>query len=280
MFEKSGLPEGTRGAAVCLWKLGRKNEALEKLRAAAERMPDDDQVLWELFRVENRLVASTGDAERLLMNRKKIRDDICTEYAVALCRRGEPDRAVTIMEGHEYVPCEGGEGAVADAWILANRMLADRAFGEGLYETALGLYEKAETLPENLGAGWWNDAKKAPLRYAEGLCLEKLGREKQANERFGWITSLLTDFFSDMALPELDIVKIKAYRKLGDTEDAEKTIKSARARFEKEINRRDSGFFGTTPFFDSFYAESDAMAERHAHYGRLLAELEKVSLDG
>lgn len=280
MFDKSGLPEGTRGSAVCLWKLGRKNEALEKLRAAAERMPDDDQVLWELFRVENRLGASTGDAEKLLMNRKRIRDDICTEYAVALCRRGESDRAVTIMEGHEYVPCEGGEGAVADAWILANRMLADRAFGEGLYETALGLYEKAETLPGNLGAGWWNDAKKAPLRYAEGLCLEKLGREKQANERFGWITSLLTDFFSDMALPELDIIKIKAYRKLGDTEVAEKTIRSARARFEKEINRRDSGFFGTTPFFDSFYAESDAMAERHAHYGRLLAELEKVSLDG
>lgn len=115
MFEKSGLPEGTRGSAVCLWKLGRKNEALEKLRAAVERMPDDDQVLWELFRVENRLVASTGDAEKLLMNRKRIRDDICTEYAVALCRRGEPDRAVTIIEGHEYVPCEGGEGAVADS---------------------------------------------------------------------------------------------------------------------------------------------------------------------
>ena len=53
MFEKSGLPEGTRGAAVCLWKLGRKSEALEKLRATAERMPDDDQVLWELFRSLN-----------------------------------------------------------------------------------------------------------------------------------------------------------------------------------------------------------------------------------
>lgn len=230
--------------------------------------------------MENRLGAPTEDAESLLAKKKRIRDDICTEYAVALCRNGKPENAVTLMEGHDYVPCEGGEGAVADAWILANRMLADRMYADGRYADALALYEKAETLPENIGSGWWNDAKKAPLKYAEGLCLEKLGRHEDAQKRFVWITALLTDFFSDMALPELDIIKIKAYKKLGDSVGAEQTIKAARARFEKEILRRDSGFFRTTPFFDSFYAESDAAAERYAHYGKLLAELEKVSSDG
>lgn len=280
LFEKTGLPEGKRNAAVCLWKLGQKQEALEKLKAAAEQLPDNDQILWELFRVENRLGAPTEDAESLLAKKKRIRDDICTEYAMALCRKDEPEKAVARMAGHDYVPCEGGEGAVADAWILANKMLADRMYADGRYADALALYEKAETLPENIGSGWWNDAKKAPLKYAEGLCLEKLGKHEDAHKRFEWITALLTDFFSDMALPELDIIKIKAYKKLGDSVGAEQTIKAARARFEKEILRRDSGFFRTTPFFDSFYAESDAAAERYAHYGKLLAELEKVSSDG
>ena len=83
-----------------------------------------------------------------------------------------------------------------------------------------------------------------------------------------------------LILSQLDIVKIKAYKELGDAFGVQRTIRTARARFEKEIVRRDSGFFRTTPFFDSFYAESDAAAERYAHYGKLLAELEKVSSDG
>ena len=275
--EKCGLPEGKRNAAVALWKLGDRRGALEKLRAAAKLIPDDDQILWELFRVENRLCAPTDDAEELLSGRK-IRDDICTEYAIALCRRGEAEEAVKLMESHEYIPCEGGEGAVADAWILANSTLADRFFSDGGYESALALYEKAETLPENLGSGWWNEAKKAPLRYAEGLCLEKLGRKFEADERFRWITELLTDFFSDMALPDLDIYKLLSFRKLGDAESADKVFASAKKRFESEIARRDSGFFRTTPFFDSFYSEGDALSERRGFYGKLLAKLEKAAL--
>lgn len=277
-FVSCRLPEGIRAAAVCLWRLGQKRGAFERLCEAQRLMPESRQVVWELLRVGNALGVDYSELKEVLdrLDETKLRDDICTEYAIALCRGGMAERAARLLEGHSYIPCEGGEGAVADVWIKANSMIADESFAAGDFADALRLYEKAENLPENLGSGYWNDAKRAPLWYAQGLCLEKLGRADEARERFERITALLTDFFSDMALPELDIYKIRAYRKLGDEKNALATAKTARERWERELSRTDSGYFATTPFFDSFHAAQDAKLERAGRFGGLIRELEKI----
>ena len=277
-FEDCGLPEGIRGAAVCLWKLENKRGAFERLCEAHRLLPESRQIIWELLRVGNSLGVDYSELREILdsLDVTSLRDDIYTEYALALCRGGMAERAVGLLEGHSYIPCEGGEGAVADVWIKANSMLADERFKAGDFADALRLYEKAENLPDNLGSGYWNDAKRAPLWYSQGLCLEKLGRADEARERFERITALLTDFFSDMALPELDIYKLRAFRKLGDGESALRTAKTARERWERELARTDSGFFATTPFFDSYHSKTDAKLERTERFGRLLRELERV----
>lgn len=275
-FIKSDEYDSIRNSAVCLWKLGRKDESYRKLELSYKKSRDP-QLLWELLHVSNLLgKPDYGEIEPMIADeiKRPLRDDIVTELAAALNRSGSYSDAKKLLESHKYVPCEGGEGAVADVWINANRALADERFAQNDYTGALELYRAAAALPDNLGSGYWNDSKLAPLWYGEGCCLEMLGDTDGAKERYYKITALLTDFFSDMGLPELDIWKIRAHKKLGQKSQAEAIKVSAKERWTFERDRIDSGFFATTPFFDSYDSEADAQAKRRGKFERMLKLLE------
>ena len=275
-FIKSDEYDSLRNTAICLWKLGDKNEAFRKLKLSYEKS-HDPQLLHEVIHVSNLLgKPSFDELEPLIADdlKKPLRDDTVTVLAACLNRSGRHSDAKRLLESHNYVPCEGGEGAVSDVWINANKALADEKFAAGDYESALRLYREAAELPDNLGSGYWNDAKKAPLWFGEGSCLEKLGDPDGAREKYHMITSLLTDFFSDMGLPELDIWKIRAFKRLGQNSDADAIKVSARERWTFERDRIDSGYFATTPFFDCFNSEADAREQRFEKFDRLLKLLD------
>ncbi len=266
-----------RAVAICLWRRGDRQGAIEKLHKAHHDEPGSEQLLFELVYLLNKDLRSVEEVEQIIQEAdfdlKVARDDICVELAKAYNRCGCYKKALETLEGHNFIPCEGGENAVASQYIAALNGLAKEAFDDGKINEALELYQRAMQLPDNLGAGLWNDAPLAPSLYYEGLCLELLGRAKEARDCFSKITGFLTDYFSEMNLPELDIWKVKALIKLGDKAEAERLKSSVIAKWEKEMTRHDSGYFSTTPFFIS-YMDNPA-EERKNFYNKLLLMIKK-----
>lgn len=64
--------------------------------------------------------------------------------------------------------------------MFAPHALGRGLFADGQYEQALEHFRAAQTLPENLGAGLWNEVLLVPHQYFEARCLEELGRGDEA----------------------------------------------------------------------------------------------------
>lgn len=167
----------------------------------------------------------------------------------------QPQKALEVLENHTFVPCEGGEHAIADQFITAHLLLGLQEMRKGDYKAALRLLVKGQTLPENLGAGIWNHCKLIPLRYQEARCLELLGNKTAADDIYTYIADIEIEYFSNMHLKELPFYQVLSLRHLGLTVRAQQVAIKYRREWEKILSVTDSGFFGTTPFFIPFIDE-------------------------
>ena len=102
-----------------------------------------------------------------------------------------------------FVPCEGGEHAIADQYMYAYLCNGLAKMSAGDFSTALKLLTDGQTLPQSLGAGIWNHCKYIPMRYHAAICMEKLGNTEGANEIYRYIANTKVEYFSNMHLPEL-----------------------------------------------------------------------------
>jgi tetratricopeptide (TPR) repeat protein len=151
-----------------------------------------------------------------------------------------------------FVPCEGGEHAIADQYIFAHLSLGIKEMENGHYENAREFFVKGQTLPESLGAGIWNHCKLIPLKYREAICLDKLGKGNEAESIYRYIANTEIEYFSNMHLPELPYYRAVAYDRLGEFLKARAMITKYRRIWAAMENVEDNGFFATTPFFISF----------------------------
>ena len=260
-----------RNLAVLLFNYkGETILPLKMMKKAVELNSDSEELIYETVVLMDKLsVEPSQKVEFLESKRDKItRDDILTELAKAYNQDKKPDKALAVLLNHNFVPCEGGEHAIADQYIFANFMLAQEKFALNDFEKALELFKKAQILPQNLGAGIWNHCKHIPSRYFEAICLENLGKKNEADEIYRYIANTEIEYFSNMHLKELPWYQALSFDRLGEKIKGINLMTKYHRIWEKAISAKDSGYFATTPFFIPFTDSAERL--RKAQFGYLL----------
>ena len=259
-----------RNLAVAYFShLDRKAEALSLMRRAIEMQPNEEQLVYETVVLMNKLGTPAAEKIEFLTSKKLTRDDCLTELAKAYNQNLQHEKAIEVLMSHDFVPCEGGEHAIADQYLFAHLCLGKQAMNNGNLESAIGLFRKGQVLPQSLGAGIWNHCKLVPLKYYEALCLEQAGKKADADEIFRYIATIEIEYFSNMHLKELPYYQANSWLHLGEGLKARNLITKFSREWETIKDTKDNGFFGTTPFFISF--TDDPKELRKAQYLYLTA---------
>ena len=253
---------------VCYSYLNQRQAGYEYLSRAQALQPQNAHLAWEKAHVMHRLAMNPRDIAAFLSASPvcDARDDLALERARALNLAGEWEQALDLMLHRAFVPCEGGEHAVAEQYMFACHALGRKEMKQENWEKALSFFRMAQHLPDHLGAGLWNDVLLVPHKYYEGLCLQASGRETEAEACLRFVIQMPQDYFSDMHLPELPCYQSLAYRALGL--EAAAIEKAARhyQQWEKARAIQDPGHFKTTPFFLCFLEDAKTLRDFTCSY--------------
>ena len=270
LWETCGDPVSRRNLAVAYFShLNRPDEALAIMTALTKEYPTDQELVYETVCLMDKMGVDPAKKIALITAHTVTRDDILTELAKAYNQVGQPDEALHTLLSHDFVPCEGGEHAIADQYMFAHLVKGRRALEQNDLPTALGLFREGQVLPQSLGAGIWNHCKRIPLKYHEAVCLERLGERDAAAEIFRYIANTTIEYFSNMHLKELPYYQAKSFDHLGESLKGQHLITRTRRQWEKIAITTDNGYFGTTPFFIPFV--DDPKRLRQAQYRYLIA---------
>ena len=253
LWEKCDDYISVRNLAVAYFShLNRRNEALPLMKKAISLCPDSEQLIYETAVLMNKLRVLPEEKIEFLTSHKITRDDCFTELAKAYNQNMQPKKAIETLVSHNFVPCEGGEHAIADQYLFAHLVIGRKELENGNTEKALEIFRKGQILPQSLGAGIWNHCKLVPLKFFEALCFERLGKKEKSDEIFSYIANIGIEYFSNMHLKELPYYQAYAWRHLGEEIKAQQLITKYRREWSGIDKTVDNGFFGTTPFFISF----------------------------
>lgn len=243
---------------------------LKLMQKAVSLNRTSEELIYETVVLMDKLSVDAEKKVAFLEERRDIitRDDILTELAKAYNQAEKPDAALDVLMGHDFVPCEGGEHAIADQYIFAHFTKGHIALAQKDYQTALDMFTKAQILPQNLGAGIWNHCKHIPCRFFEAICLEHLGEKEKAFEIYRYIADTKIEYFSNMHLKELPWYQAMSYNRLGENIKGVQIMTTYRRIWSDALKVKDSGYFGTTPFFIPFTDNPSEM--RKAQFSYLL----------
>ena len=274
LWEECGDSTSIRNLAVAYFShLDRKDEALSLMKKAIALSPDSEQLIYETVVLMDKLGVPAKEKIELLTSYKITRDDCFTELAKAYNQVLQPEKAIDTLMSHSFVPCEGGEHAIADQYLFAHLVIGRNALGSGNISEALEIFRRGQILPRSLGAGIWNHCKLVPLKYFEAVCLEIMGERVKADEIFTYIATIGIEYFSNMHLKELPYYQACAWKHLGEEIKAQRTITKYRREWSGIDKIRDNGFFGTTPFFISFTDDPKRLRRAlHCYLNALIAE--------
>ena len=255
-------------AALYYSHLGRKDEALSLIDKAIERGKESDQLIFEKAYLMCKLGSSPDERIAFLEKNLKKRDDIYIELARAYNENGDYDKALKLLEEHTFVPCEGGEHAVAEEYMLACHGIGRTLLKEEKPKQAAEYFKKALILPKNLGAGLWNECRTVAHKFYLAKCFSLMGESGKAKDIYDYILSLKIDYFSNMHLPELPYYQAEAFKACGDFLAGRALIDKYLKKWTKAKKMEDPGYFGTTPFFISYI--DSPKEQREAYYSYLL----------
>lgn len=257
-------------AALYYSHLNQKDKTLPMLKKALELNPKNKQLVYECAYVSAKLGTEPKERIKLILDNSEdtMRDDICIELARAYNQNGEYEKAIELFGSHEFVPCEGGEHAVAEQYMFAYHAIGRKLMSENKYAEAAKAFKKAQLLPQNLGAGLWNECRLVPHQFYYAECCEKMGRRDEAARICDHIYELKIDYFSNMHLPELPYYQATVYTKKGDFWAGRALIDKYQKQWNEAIKKENAGYFGTTPFFISYC--DDPRTARKAYYSYLL----------
>lgn len=245
-----------RNLAVAYFShLGRAEEALCIMKSLVNERTDDEELLYETVCLMNKMGIAPTDKIDLITLHKVTRDDVLTELSKAYNQAFMPDKAIETLMSHNFVPCEGGEHAIADQYMFAYLVKGKTELENGNYEKAIEFFKEGQVLPQALGAGIWNHCKLIPLKFHEAICLEIIGEKAKADEIFRYIATTEIEYFSNMHLKELPYFQALSFNHLGDELKGQHLITKYFREWSKIKDTRDNGYFGTTPFFIPFVDE-------------------------
>lgn len=259
---------GRRNLAVAYHShLGRSQDALAIMQALVAANHADQQLRYETVVLMDKIGLPAQDKITLLETAPHMtRDDLYIELAKAYNQAFRPEDALKVLMAHPFVPCEGGEHAIADQYLFAHLVIGRRLLEKGDAAEALGVFQKGQVLPDSLGAGIWNHCKLVPLKYMAALALEQLGQTQEAHSIFTDIANIQIEYFSNMHLKELPWFQAMALRHLGETTRATQVITRSLRQWQQASQIRDNGWAGTTPFFISFMDEPKKLQDAQFDY--------------
>ena len=118
----------------------------------------------------------------------------------------------------------------------------------GHLDAALAKFRAAKILPQNLGAGLWNEVKLIPHEFYEAQCLDGLGRREEAEAVYQHILALKIDYFTEMHLKELAYYQAEALVRMGDFLTARALMDAYQKKIRLGLEVKDPGYYDTTPF--------------------------------
>ena len=254
-----------RNLAVAYFShLNRAKEALDIMKSLVDERKDDQELLYETVCLMNKTGVSAQEKIRLINSHHITRDDVLTELAKAYNQAFMPDKAIETLMSHSFVPCEGGEHAIADQYMFAYLVKGKIELDKGNLEKAIEYFREGQVLPQSLGAGIWNHCKLIPLKFHEAVCLENIGEKAKADEIFRYIATVEIEYFSNMHLKELPYFQALSFNRLGEELKGQHLITKYFREWSKIKDIKDNGYFGTTPFFIPFV--DDPAKLRKAQY--------------
>lgn len=272
-WEKAGTnAQALRNKAVAIFKSDVHDPRVPLLLLQALAVePDHLQLCYEYLRVlelnETQVSARIKAFEHMGENTKK-RDDLFLLGVHAYNQASQFEKALSLLASHQFVPCEGGEHAVANEYLLAHLALALKAMSERDWESALSQLEQNFHLPSNLGGGVWHQVMLSPYQYLQGLCEEQL-KQGKGKPYFMAVCDFPVNYFTKMYLPSFPIFKALALRQLGCSKEADELLRSLIQTYENALKKPVYGYFAATPFFETFI--ENPTAARTILYTHLLA---------
>ncbi len=242
-----------RNLAVAYFShLNRADEALHIMKELLNERKDDEELLYETVCLMDKMGVEPKEKIGLLTCHNLTRDDVLTELAKAYNQAFMPDKALETLMSHSFVPCEGGEHAIADQYMFAYLVKGKTELDNNNFEKAIDLFREGQILPQSLGAGIWNHCKLIPLKFFEAICLEKIGEKAKADEIFRYIATTEIEYFSNMHLKELPYFQALSFDHLGEELKGQHLITGYLREWSRIKEVKDNGYFNTTPFFIPF----------------------------
>jgi len=211
-------------------------KALTELEKAFALDTSDVRILFELDQLYKRLgLAPEARLEKLEKHPELLaeRDDLYLEQVTLFNLLGQYAKAYELISSRKFHPWEGGEGKVTGQYVFSLTELAKTAIQNQDFEQAVGLLEKAQVYPENLGEGKLYGAQENPIFYWMGCAYDGLKNTTKAAEYWQLASSGLKEpasaiFYNDQQ-PDTIFYQGLALIKLDKKEEA-------KARFNKLID--------------------------------------------
>ena len=171
-------------ALAALNKQQDEENAVTYMERAFSLAQNDARLLMELDQLYKRL--HRPHAERLAHLQRypeliRMRDDLILEEATLLNFTGAYQEAMTLIDGHQFHPWEGGEGKVSGQYQMSRVELAKKAMAGGRMEEACRLLEECLTYPHHLGEGKLHGAQENDFYYLLGCAHQALGQADEAH---------------------------------------------------------------------------------------------------
>jgi tetratricopeptide (TPR) repeat protein len=178
------FPTVQRNLALAYYnKLGKEEQALERLEKAFALDRTDARILMELDQLYKRLnkdlvyrLAFLEEYLELVIQR----DDVYLERIAIYNLLGKHEKALTLLQNRIFHPWEGGEGKVTGQYVTALTELAKQQITAGNYSEAIDYLEQAQVYPDNLGEGKLSGAQENDIFYWLGVAHNKNGNNKEA----------------------------------------------------------------------------------------------------
>ncbi len=173
-----------RNLGVYAWKIdGNLAQAADLYQQAIRLAPHDfhlyadlDQILTAMGDTKARSAMFASAPEDVLEQ-----DPVRVRYILLLLQKGEPDRALGLMQGHNFRPWEGGQN-IHDLFAYACIEESRKELAQRRYATAEVNIERSLTYPENLGVGKPDDPDDSAGLYWLGLAEKKSGDSSRADD--------------------------------------------------------------------------------------------------
>jgi tetratricopeptide (TPR) repeat protein len=154
-------------------------------------------------------------------------DGVREHYASILLDRGRPDRTLELISKQRF-RTRHGVFTLSQLHVNTCTTLGERLLAKRNYRKALEQFDRACRIPVDLGEDETRFRFYGKAHYLAGVCLEKLGRRREARKRYHLCVEEKRPW-----LPELCYYDYLSYMKLGER----KRAVSALQRLKTEVGR-------------------------------------------